>query len=180
MLRGQRVREDVELGGGLGDRRAGPQPSRQHEPLREPVGQQLRQPRFDERALGGEDEELDGQQAAGPGEGLWRDPDDGQVGGPEAHDLPQDGRIPAEPRLPRAMRQHDERGLAGLAPLTREERAATHGVHLQDIEVIVADILDPDPLRRATIYRQQRLRQVVRSQTVEDVVALPVIEVFGI
>ena len=78
------------------------------------------------------------------------------------------------------MRQHDERGVPGPAPFAREKRAAMLGVHLQDLEVVVADVLDPDSLRPATVYRQQRLRQAARGQTVEDVVALPVVEVLGI
>ena len=179
MLGGQGVREDVELGGGFGDGHAGPQPARQQEPLGEPVGRQVRPPRRDARGLGGGDVELDGHHAAGPGEGLRRDADDGHVGGPEAHDPPQDGRVPAEPRLPRAMRQHDERGVPGPAPFAREERAAMPGADLQDLEVVVTDVLDPHPLRRAAVHRQQRLSQAARGEAVEDVVALAVVDVLG-
>ena len=147
MFRGLCVGEHVELGGCLAYRRAGPQPSGQHEPLREPVGQQLRPPRFDERGLGGEGEEVDGHHPAGSGEGLRRDSDDGHVRRPQAHDLSEDSRIPAEPRLPRVMRQHDDRSVAGPATFIGKERAAKLGPYLQNIEVVVADVLDPGPLR---------------------------------
>ena len=180
MLHGQRVGKDVELGGRLAERHAGPQASGHREHLLEPVGQQVRPPRLDERARGGGDEKLRGHEAEGPAEVLRHDPDDGHVRRPKAHDLSDDSRIPAEPRPPGVMGQDDEGRIAGTAPFPGEERAAEHGVQLQYVEVVVADVLDLDPLRRATPDRQQLFRHGVRGQTFEDVVALPVVEVLRV
>ena len=172
MLRGQRVGKDIELGGRLAEPHAGPQASGHRERLLEPVGQQVRPPRFDERARGGGDEKLRRHEAVGPDEVLRHDPDDGHVRRPEAHDLSDDSRIPAEPRPPGVMGQDNERRIAGTARFPGEERATAHGVQLQNVEVVVADVLDLDPLRRATVDRQQLFRRGVRGQTFEDVVAL--------
>ncbi len=87
---------------------------------------------------------------------------------------------PTEPRPPGVMGQDDERRIAGTAPFPGDERAAEHGVQLQHVEVVVADVLDLDPLRRATVYRQQLFCHGVRGQTFEDVVALPVVEVLRV
>ena len=78
------------------------------------------------------------------------------------------------------MGQDDERRIAGTAPFPGEERATAHGVQLQYVEVVVADVLDLYPFRRATPDRQQLFRHGVRGQAFEDVVALPVVEVLRV
>ena len=53
------------------------------------------------------------------------------------------------------------------------------GADLQDLEVVVADVLDSHPFRRAAVHRQQRLREAARGEAVEDVATLTVVEVLG-
>ena len=78
------------------------------------------------------------------------------------------------------MRQHDERRIAGPEPFIGEKCAAVLGLHLQDVEVVVAHVFDPDPLGRSAVDRQQPLGQAVGGQTFEDVATLPVVEVLGV
>ena len=78
------------------------------------------------------------------------------------------------------VRQHDEGRIAGPDALVGEEGAAEIGIQLQDVEVVAAHVLDPDPLGRSAIDRQQPLCRRVGGQTLEDLAAIPVVEVLGI
>ena len=98
--------------------------------------------------LRGRDERFDGDQAVDAGEWLRRDPDDGHCR-PARDARPSRGPPLSPPNrvLPRVMRQHDERRIAGPEPFIGEKRAAVLGIHPQDVEVVVAHVLDPDALR---------------------------------
>ena len=131
VLRGQRVGEHVELRGSFRDGDARPQASGQQERLLQPIRQELRPPRFDERGLRRRDERLDRDQAIDANDRLRRDPDHGQTGPSQAHGPAEDGGVPAEPVLPGVVRQHDEGRIAGPQAFVGEERAAELGIQLR-------------------------------------------------